>query len=283
MRATTRLDISPPAEAARPSAALVVDDDKDMCWALEIGLTLAGFATLGAGCAEAALALLARQQFDVAFVDARLPDMEGFHLVGELRRRQPKLITILISGYYFADDQRISDALDSGIINGFLAKPFRIDAAIGAANAGHVGNPRPANAGKMPAPREVLRSTLSAAVGTNGCSHRIFLFRRRERGVARFLPLEKCRRAAWRPAANRNRLQRKQSMARIQKATNSSSLAEVVDRILDKGIVIDAWVRVSLVGIELITIEARVVVASVETYLKYAEAVGLTASAATPA
>ena len=46
---------------------------------------------------------------------------------------------------------------------------------------------------------------------------------------------------------------------------------------------IDAWVKVSLVGIELITIEVRVVVASVETYLKYAEAVGLTASAAAPA
>ena len=72
-------------------------------------------------------------------------------------------------------------------------------------------------------------------------------------------------------------------MARVQKSTNSSSLAEVVDRILDKGIVIDAWVKISLVGIELITIEARVVVASVETYLKYAEAVGLTASAAAPA
>jgi 4-hydroxy-3-methylbut-2-enyl diphosphate reductase IspH len=72
-------------------------------------------------------------------------------------------------------------------------------------------------------------------------------------------------------------------MARLQKSTDSSSLAEVVDRILDKGIVIDAWVKISLVGIELITIEARVVVASVETYLKYAEAVGLTASAAAPA
>ena len=72
-------------------------------------------------------------------------------------------------------------------------------------------------------------------------------------------------------------------MARVQKSTDLSSLAEVVDRILDKGIVIDAWVKISLVGIELITIEARVVVASVETYLKYAEAVGLTSSAAMPA
>ncbi|MBC1327737.1 gas vesicle structural protein GvpA [Trichormus variabilis 9RC] len=60
-------------------------------------------------------------------------------------------------------------------------------------------------------------------------------------------------------------------------------MAEVIDRILDKGIVVDAWVRVSLVGIELLAIEARIVVASVETYLKYAEAVGLTQSAAMPA
>ena len=60
-------------------------------------------------------------------------------------------------------------------------------------------------------------------------------------------------------------------------------MAEVIDRILDKGIVIDAWVRVSLVGIELLAVEARIVIASVETYLKYAEAVGLTQSAAVPA
>jgi hypothetical protein len=59
-----------------------------------------------------------------------------------------------------------------------------------------------------------------------------------------------------------------------------SGIAEVVDRILDKGLVVDAWVKVSLLGLELITVEARVVVAGVETYLKYAEAVGLTATAA---
>jgi gas vesicle structural protein len=59
----------------------------------------------------------------------------------------------------------------------------------------------------------------------------------------------------------------------------SSGLAEVLDRILDKGIVIDAWVKVSLLGLEILTVEARVVVAGVETYLKYAEAIGLTATA----
>ena len=66
----------------------------------------------------------------------------------------------------------------------------------------------------------------------------------------------------------------------VEKAMASSSLVEVIDRILDKGIVLDAWVRISLVGIELLSIETRVVLASVETYLKYAEAIGLTASAA---
>lgn len=62
----------------------------------------------------------------------------------------------------------------------------------------------------------------------------------------------------------------------VEKMNSSSSLVEVIDRILDKGIVVDAWARVSLVGIEILTIEARVVIASVETFLKYAEAVGLT-------
>ena len=69
----------------------------------------------------------------------------------------------------------------------------------------------------------------------------------------------------------------------VEKSMASSSLVEVIDRILDKGVVIDAWVRVSLVGIELLAIEARVVVASVETFLKYAEAVGLTATEAATA
>ncbi|MBB5789288.1 gas vesicle protein GvpJ [Jiangella mangrovi] len=51
-----------------------------------------------------------------------------------------------------------------------------------------------------------------------------------------------------------------------------SGLADVIDIILDKGLVIDAYVRVSLVGIELLTIDARIVVASVDTYLRFAEA-----------
>ena len=65
----------------------------------------------------------------------------------------------------------------------------------------------------------------------------------------------------------------------VERTTGGTSLIDVLDRVLDKGIVIDAWVRVSLVGIDLITVEARVVVASIDTYLKYSEAVAQTTTA----
>ena len=69
----------------------------------------------------------------------------------------------------------------------------------------------------------------------------------------------------------------------IERAAGGTSLIDVLDRVLDKGIVIDAWVRVSLVGIDLITVEARIVVASIDTYLKYSEAVGQSAPISRPA
>lgn len=68
----------------------------------------------------------------------------------------------------------------------------------------------------------------------------------------------------------------------VERAPGGTSLIDVLDRILDKGIVVDAWVRISLVGIDLITVEARVVIASIDTYLKYAEAVGITGTVARP-
>jgi len=68
----------------------------------------------------------------------------------------------------------------------------------------------------------------------------------------------------------------------VERVSGGSSLIDVLDRVLDKGIVIDAWVRISLVGIDLITVEARVVVASIDTNQKYADAVGLTGLVARP-
>ena len=59
----------------------------------------------------------------------------------------------------------------------------------------------------------------------------------------------------------------------LQRAPSPSGLADVLDLILDKGLVIDAYVRVAVIGIELITIDARIVIASIDTYLRFAEAV----------
>ena len=59
----------------------------------------------------------------------------------------------------------------------------------------------------------------------------------------------------------------------LQRSPHPSSLYDVLDLILDKGLVIDLYVRVSLLGVELVTVDARVVVASVDTYLRFAEAV----------
>ena len=68
----------------------------------------------------------------------------------------------------------------------------------------------------------------------------------------------------------------------VERASSETSLIDVLDRILDKGVVIDAWVRVSFAGIDLVTVEARVVVASIETYLYHSAAVADTRPAACP-
>jgi gas vesicle structural protein len=62
----------------------------------------------------------------------------------------------------------------------------------------------------------------------------------------------------------------------VERLAGGSSLIDVLEPVLDKGIVIDAGVRISLVAIDLTAVETRVVVASIDTYLKYADAVGLT-------
>jgi len=64
-----------------------------------------------------------------------------------------------------------------------------------------------------------------------------------------------------------------QSMTQVQRQPRPSGLADVLDVLLDKGLVVDVYVRVALVGIELLTIDARIVIASVDTYLRFAEAV----------
>jgi gas vesicle structural protein len=68
----------------------------------------------------------------------------------------------------------------------------------------------------------------------------------------------------------------------IERTAPGANLIDILDRVLDKGVVIDAWLRVSLVGIELVTIEARIVVASLATYLQYSDVVGQASIASNP-
>ena len=68
----------------------------------------------------------------------------------------------------------------------------------------------------------------------------------------------------------------------VERSSASGSLIDVLDRILDKGIVIDAYVRISLMGVDLVSVDARIVVASVQTYLMYADAISTTPTASRP-
>jgi hypothetical protein len=61
----------------------------------------------------------------------------------------------------------------------------------------------------------------------------------------------------------------------VERTQLAASLVDALDRVLDKGIVIDAWVKVSVVGLDLLTVEARVVVASIETYLRHFDTVAV--------
>jgi len=115
-----------------PETVLVVDDDQDMCWVLAVALAGLGCAVTTVESAQEAIASVAGHAFPIAFVDARLPDMDGLRLIAELRKLRPAMRIVMISGYYLEDDMRICEAVRSHEIDGFLAKPFQIDAIVAA-------------------------------------------------------------------------------------------------------------------------------------------------------
>ncbi len=116
-----------------PETVLVVDDDQDMCWVLERALASLGCAVTSVGLGRSAISVVTESAFPIAFVDARLPDMDGLRLIAELRALRPSMRIIMISGYFLEDDVRILDAVRTAEIDGFLAKPFQIEAIVTAA------------------------------------------------------------------------------------------------------------------------------------------------------
>jgi CheY-like chemotaxis protein len=103
---------------------LIVDDEPDMCWALEHLLHNQGFATRKALSAKEALEMMTRHRFARAFLDAKLPDMDGLELARRILEIAPGTRIMMVSGYFYRDDVAIQDAISQGLIRGFISKPF---------------------------------------------------------------------------------------------------------------------------------------------------------------
>ncbi len=103
---------------------LVVDDEADMCWALARVLRSVGAVCQTAPDAKQAIALAKRQPFRLAFLDAKLGTDDGLDLARWLHEVIPGIRIVIVSGYYYQDDPIITDAIRSGLISAFIAKPF---------------------------------------------------------------------------------------------------------------------------------------------------------------
>jgi two-component system, OmpR family, response regulator len=106
---------------------LIVDDEPDMCWALEHLLNKQGFATCKGLSAQAGLNLMAQHRFAFAFLDAKLPDMEGLELARCIKEIDHRICIIMVSGYYYSDDDSIQEAISRGLIESFINKPFLLE------------------------------------------------------------------------------------------------------------------------------------------------------------
>lgn len=105
---------------------LVVDDEEDMCWALQRIIESEGHSSTVASSAQKALQIMATTPFDLAFVDVKLPDMDGLELVQRMRRLSSALPCVLVSGYFYDDDEPVQASLAAGQIAGFIGKPFQL-------------------------------------------------------------------------------------------------------------------------------------------------------------
>jgi CheY-like chemotaxis protein len=103
---------------------LIVDDEPDMCWALEHLLHNQGFVTRKALSAGEALNLVEQHPFACAFLDAKLPDMDGLDLARRILEMAPGTRIMMVSGYFYRDDISIQGAISQGLIRGFISKPF---------------------------------------------------------------------------------------------------------------------------------------------------------------
>jgi DNA-binding NtrC family response regulator len=103
---------------------LVVDDDPDICWALERVLGGVGAQCIRALDGRTALLAARLNRPAMALLDAKLPDIDGLELARKLRKADPGILVLVISGYFYQDDPAIQAALEQRLIHGFIEKPF---------------------------------------------------------------------------------------------------------------------------------------------------------------
>jgi len=113
---------------------LVIDDEPDMLWVLESVLRSRNFKVSTASTGARALDLAVQTEFEIVFLDAKLPDMEGFEIAHLIKLSHPVTKLIMISGYYYEHDDKIQEALKTGLIVHFIPKPFSNSAVLKAIN-----------------------------------------------------------------------------------------------------------------------------------------------------
>ena len=103
---------------------LIVDDEPDLCWALEHLLTSKGLACQVAQSGQSALDLMKAHRFQLALLDVTLPDMNGLELAKSLRQADPLLPIVLLSGYLPNEAAAVALARHEGLICAYFNKPF---------------------------------------------------------------------------------------------------------------------------------------------------------------
>lgn len=106
---------------------LVVDDEQDICWALENVLGDEGHRITQVHRGEDAIREVQQRPFTVAIVDVKLPGMSGLDVSRAIRQLDPRLKIVMISGYHYEEDQPIQEGMRQRIYRGFISKPFELE------------------------------------------------------------------------------------------------------------------------------------------------------------
>ena len=106
---------------------MIVDDEPEMCWVLENILQREGHKTVSITSGKEALEECNKSSFNIAFLDAKLPDVDGIELAKLIKQKNKNIRVIIISGYYYQDAEAIQRGLANGCFSGFVGKPFKLD------------------------------------------------------------------------------------------------------------------------------------------------------------